>query len=197
MRKFGNGYLSRFLLLKVGGGGTGMGLAAVYGIVKSHFGGIYVKSKKGQGSTFKIYLPLTETHEDNRESQLTSTIIQGHARILLVDDDEVVRNNVTDMLHRIGYKVVVCEDGLEGVNYYKNHWEEIDLVILDMIKPRMGGRSAFILMKKINPDIKALLSTGYSFKGEARAIINEGVRGFIQKPFRLRKLSKLVSSCLV
>ncbi len=185
-----------FFTTKKVGKGTGMGLAAVYGIVKNHFGDVEVESEEGHGATFKIYLPLIIEKQKENEADLPSNFIKGTACILLVDDEQMVRDTGVNMLHTLGYKVTVCEDGIEALDYYKKHWQEIDLAILDMIMPRMGGRKTFRAMKEINPNIKALLATGYNLKGEAQAIIDEGVQAFMQKPFGLGELSRTINSCL-
>ena len=88
--------------------------------------------------------------------------MKGSARILVVDDEELVRDMVSEMLRILGYQVTVCSNGEDGLSYYRDSWQHIDLVILDMVMPKMGGRDAFIAMRKINPKIKALLASGYS-----------------------------------
>ena len=117
-------------------------------------------------------------------------------RILLVDDEEAIRNFATYTLERLGYQVIACSNGKEAVDCYEKSWREIDLVLLDMIMPVMGGRETFALMKKINPELLAILSSGYSIDGEAQAIIDDGVKAFISKPYRLIELSKKVAQVL-
>ena len=97
------------------------------------------------------------------------------------------------MLQLLGYNVSLCEDGLDAVEFYRRHWKEIDLVILDLVMPKMGAKKTFAEMKKINPDVKVILASGYSVNGEAQSILNEGVLGFVQKPFRMNEFSKIIS----
>jgi two-component system cell cycle sensor histidine kinase/response regulator CckA len=104
-----------------------------------------------------------------------------------------VYRGVEKMLLAIGYKVTGFKNGRDALNYYKDNWKSVDLVLLDMIMPVMGGRDTFIAMKKINPDIVAFLVSGYSLNGEAQSILDMGIRGFIQKPFTLDELRGKIS----
>jgi CheY-like chemotaxis protein len=113
-----------------------------------------------------------------------------------VDDEETIREVAAKMLRSLGYSVATCADGREAVEYYRANWQQVDLVILDMVMPQMGGRDAFIAMRQINPQIRALLSSGYSLNGEAQAILEEGVLGFIGKPYRLAELARSVAEAL-
>jgi PAS domain S-box-containing protein len=185
-----------FYTTKKIGEGTGMGLASVYGTVQSHNGAITVSSAIGQGTTFCLYLPHTQKHLDEPNGQAADAPITGTARILLVDDEELVRTVVAEMLEDIGYTVSTCADGKQAIKYYETFWKEIDLVILDMIMPELGGRDTFAVMKKINPGIRAILSSGYNIDGEAHAILSEGVMAFVGKPFKQKKLAKKVAEVL-
>ncbi len=186
-----------FYTTKKQGKGTGMGLAAVYGTAKSHNGIIDVESEVGKGTSMHLYLPQSikdlpaDSEQEEKEPETA-----GAATILLVDDEEMVREITTDILEKLGYAVLTCEDGCQAVEQYKNDWKNIDLVILDMVMPNMNGKDAFLAMKEINPDIKALLSSGYSITGEARSILKAGINGFIQKPYRRVELSKKIAEIL-
>jgi PAS domain S-box-containing protein len=184
-----------FFTTKEQGKGTGMGLASVYGTVRNHQGAITVYSELGHGTTFNVYLPLSES-EELPEEPIQRTPAKGTARVLMVDDEEMVRNVGAAMLRALGYEVMTCQDGEEAVECYRNSWKHIDLVILDMIMPRMNGREAFMAMREINPDIRAILSSGYSINGEAQGILDEGVLAFIGKPFDRAKLSDTVAKVL-
>ena len=183
-----------FFTTKEQGKGTGLGLAAVYGTVKNHHGAVTVYSEEGHGSTFKVYFPLLEDHANAPIRAVAERPELGALRILVVDDEEGARNILVDMLQELGCTSTVCCDGEEAVLRYQSLWPQIDLVILDMIMPRMGGRDTFIAMRAINPAIRALLSSGYSINGEAQMILDEGVRGFIQKPFCLAELTEKLAA---
>jgi len=116
--------------------------------------------------------------------------------VLLVDDEETVRTAALEMLRDLGYQVATCSDGREAVEYYRARWAQTDLVILDMVMPVMGGREAFIAMRRINPRIRAVLSSGYSLDGEAQRILDEGVLVFLGKPYRYAELSAAVAEAL-
>lgn len=185
-----------FFTTKAVGKGTGMGLSAVYGTVRSHRGAISVYSELGYGTTFKIYLPLHEAEEKTDLQNITIMPVKGGARVLLVDDEDVVLEIVAEMLRSLDCKVVTCKDGDEAVKYYKKSWKHIDLVILDMVMPKMDGRETFLAMREINPDVKVILSSGYSINGKAHELLDEGVMAFIQKPYRRAILSQRIAEIL-
>lgn len=123
-------------------------------------------------------------------------VIKGNETILVVDDEEGVRNIAKKQLECLGYKVILAEDGNEAINRCEEKKGEIDLVLLDMIMPGLAGKETYFELKKINPEIKVLLISGYSQNGKVIEILQEGVLGFIQKPFRLKELSKIISETL-
>lgn len=186
-----------FFTTKELGKGTGMGLAAVYGTIKSHNGVILVDSTPGEGTVFSLYLPLARHKAHDELLPLPLDLKKRkEASILLVDDDEVVRSVVRRMLERSGYTVALCSDGLEAVDYYRDHCTEIDLVILDLVMPVMGGKKAFPLIREINPDAIVLVSSGYSLEGEAQSLLDTGASAFLQKPFKRDKLVHLIHDLL-
>jgi len=115
---------------------------------------------------------------------------------MIVDDEELLREMACLMLKKLGYEVIACKNGEEALSRYSGIWRTIDLVILDMIMPKMGGRDAFREMKKVNNDVKVLLSSGYSIREDATSILSEGVLGFIQKPFSAAELSAKIAEAL-
>jgi len=185
-----------FFTTKGMGRGTGLGLASVYGIVKAHAGYIDVESKKGHGTTFSIYLPASSEREVIEEKVLPEKILKGKETILLVDDEDIVIDVGEEMLKSLGYKVLIARGGKEAIKLYKEGKGKIDMVLLDMIMPDMGGGETYDRMKEINSDIKVLLLSGYSIDGQATEILRRGCDGFIQKPFNMKQLSRSIREIL-
>jgi two-component system cell cycle sensor histidine kinase/response regulator CckA len=184
-----------FFTTKAVGRGTGLGLASAYGIIKNHGGIINVYSEKGHGATFKIYLPASGK-QLIREKIRHETVLTGSEMILLVDDEEMVADIGKDMLEKLGYKTVVATGGNEAIKMLKTLRHAVDLVILDLIMPDMSGGETFNRLKAIKPDIKILLSSGYSLNGQASEIMQRGCNGFIQKPFNLKQISRKIREIL-
>ena len=178
-------------------------LASVYGIIKNHDGIINVNSEKGKGSTFYIYLPASEKVAPIsvkeiiiKEQRLVNGILKGTETLLLVDDEDMILDVGEGMLKEMGYNVFLAEGGKEAIEVYRKHKNHINLVILDMIMPDIGGSDVYDRLKEINPDIKVLLSTGYSIDGQATEILERGCDGFIQKPFNMKELSEKIREIL-
>jgi len=186
-----------FFTTKEMGRGTGLGLASAYGIIKSHGGFINVSSKKGQGTTFTIFLPASDKEAAAQGGACSpGSLIGGGETVLLVDDEDMIRVVASEMLHRLGYSILVARSGEEAINQLTIHREEVDMVILDLIMPGMSGSETFDHLKAVRSDIRVLLSSGYSVSGEATKIINRGCEGFIQKPFDINKLSHKIREIL-
>jgi PAS domain S-box-containing protein len=183
-----------FFTDKPDGKGTGLGLAMVYGVVKNHGGTVRVYSEPGNGTVFRVYLPLTEAVSDVLPEKVFKQPVAGKGRILVVDDETVIRNLAELMLQKLGYTVVCAEDGRSAVEYYERHWPDIDLVIADMIMPNMGGLDCLRRMKNLNPGLKAILATGYSHDAIDDKARVDYIFGFLQKPFTFQELSELVAS---
>ena len=175
--------------------GTGLGLASAYGIIKNHAGIISVYSEVGHGSTFNIYLPLSDQKAD-MDSSMKGTLAKGSETVLLVDDEDVILEVEQAMLEKLGYSVIIAGGGEEAIEVIRQRGDEVDLVILDLIMPGMDGGRVFDEIKKIRPQIKVALSSGYSINGQADRIMKRGCDGFIQKPFNILELSQKVRSVL-
>jgi PAS domain S-box-containing protein len=177
-----------FFTTKERGRGTGLGLASTYGIVKGHDGYIHVTSRQGHGASFNIYLPASEktVREVFRHAD---GLITGTETVLFVDDEKAIREVGEELLQAMGYSVLLAKDGKEAVELYEKNGDNIDIVLLDIVMPHMGGSEVYEKMKEINPNIKVLLLSGYSIDGEATDILDRGCDGFIQKPFTMKELS--------
>ena len=185
-----------FFTTKERGRGTGLGLASAYGIIKSHNGFFNVVSEVEKGSTFEFYLPIAERVKVEPVEEKYEEVVNGVEKILLVDDEEMIIPEVGDMLETLGYNVTAARGGKEAIKLYEENKNEIDLVILDMIMPEMTGGQTFDYLKMIDPEVKVLLSSGYSIDGSAREIMERGCNGFIHKPFDLALLSKKIREVL-
>ncbi|UCG99962.1 MAG: response regulator, partial [Deltaproteobacteria bacterium] len=165
------------------------------GIIKNHGGIINVSSEKGKGTTFTIYLPASRK-EITEEKELTHEVSRGKETVLLIDDEDTIIDVGQEIIKALGYTVLVARSGKEAIEIYEKNKEKIDMVILDMIMPGMGGGETYDRIKEINPDIKVLLSSGYSVEGQATEILKRGCDGFMQKPFNTRQLSERIRKIL-
>lgn len=185
-----------FFTTKDKGKGTGLGLAMVYGIVKNHGGHISFQSEKGNGTHFTVFFPAADesativNHPDKVE------IPGGNETILLIDDEDTIRELGKEVLETLGYSVVLAADGMEAVGLYTEMKGKIDLIILDIVMPRIGGKETFKKLKSMNPDVKVIISSGYSIDGEAQEILNSGASAFIQKPYKITEISLLIRRVL-
>jgi PAS domain S-box-containing protein len=186
-----------FFTTKEMGRGTGLGLASVYGIIKSHGGYINVYSEKERGTVFTIYLPASEKQVVREKDAIPAPIVKGSGTILLIDDEKMILDVGLELLDELGYTVISAMSGKEAIEVFQNGRDKIDLVIMDMIMPGMGGGETFDRLKEIDPDIKVLLSSGYSINGQATKILRRGCDGFIQKPFNMNQLAQKVQEILV
>ncbi len=184
-----------FFTTKGLGHGTGLGLASAYGIIKGHSGYIDVDSQKGHGTTFFIYLP-TSTRPAEKTDYKDKSVIHGSGCVLVVDDDPAVLEICSRMLTKLGFRVLEACSGRDALSVYRQNRDMIDLVILDMIMPDIGGGEVYERLKDINRNVKAILATGYSLDGEASRILKKGCDGVIQKPFRIDRLSRVIHRVL-
>ena len=185
-----------FFTTKEDGKGTGLGLAMVYGTVKGHGGAIKVYSEVGRGSVFKVLLPLKKDSVPISVSVLKKRSALGSGTVLVVDDEDIIRELLGEMLEELGFTVISARDGREALAIYRMQWQEIDVVIVDMIMPGLSGREAFVEMKRINPSVRVILSTGFTKEGAVQETLDEGIAWFIQKPYRLEELSEAMFHAL-
>ena len=184
-----------FFTTKGMGRGTGLGLASVYGIIKSHDGYIDVTSEKGHGTTFTIFLPASENDVEGT-ADTAAKLIKGSGTLLVVDDEELVLKVGVNMLEKLGYTVLGAKNGTEAVDIFKANKDKIQMVILDIIMPDMGGGEVYDKIKAINPEVKVLLSSGYSVDGQAIELLERGCDGFMQKPFTMEELSGKITQIM-
>ena len=175
--------------------GTGLGLASAYGIIKNHDGIINVNSMIGKGTTFDVYLPASKK-KVVQKTNLDREAFKGSETLLLIDDEDIIIDIGVQILERLGYRVLMARSGKEAIEIYRANKSKINMVILDMIMPDMGGGETYDRLKKINPEIQVLLSSGYSINGQASEIMNRGCNGFIQKPFNVEQLSRKIREIL-
>jgi signal transduction histidine kinase/ActR/RegA family two-component response regulator len=180
-----------FYTTKELGHGTGLGLASAYGIIKNHGGFITVSSRVGQGTCFNIHLPASESEAPASHDQTSSIeLCKGSETILVVDDEMHNLELSKEMLECLGYTVVTASSGRNAIEIYREKGHAIDMVVLDIVMPELGGGETFDALKVINADVRVLLASGYSINGEAARIIQRGCLGFIQKPFAIWELSR-------
>jgi PAS domain S-box-containing protein len=175
--------------------GRGLGMAAAYGIVKNHGGWISVESQLGKGTVVRIYLPAVEDKQKEMKKPKTE-LARGTGTILIVEDEEQVMDVTRTILERLGYHVLTARTGMEGVNICRSYDGDIDLAIIDIYLPDMRGDVIYKLLMKARNNLKVIISSGYTFDGPAQEILNAGAQAFIQKPFRLVKLSEKVKNVL-
>lgn len=183
-----------FFTTKPLGRGTGLGLSTVWGIAQAHHGAVHVESELGKGSTFSIYLPTTDAPVAVRAAAASSQAIARNGRILVVDDEPMVRNGTMRILKKLGFEVVPACDGAEGLRMFAERGGAFDLVVLDMRMPIMSGPECFAELRK-QSQIPILIATGYAVDTEAQALVSAGA-GLIEKPFRAEELIREVTRLL-
>ncbi len=184
-----------FFTTKEVGKGSGMGLASAFGIIRNHNGIIDCQSEKDKGSTFSIYLPATYISAIE-ESEETFALLKGSETILLVDDESFILDVGRRLLKELGYRVFIAGSGKSALKIFAACHADIDLVILDIVMPEMGGKEVYARMKQIESDVHVLLASGYSMDSQAHDMIEDGCHGFIQKPFKFNELSSQIRKSL-
>lgn len=185
-----------FYTTKGVGRGTGLGLSMVYGIVKSHDGYIFCDSAPGKGATFEIYLPVIEQKLEKEELKEEKISMGGKETILLIDDEESIRDLGNQILNQFGYTVLATSDGESGLELYRKEKGKIDLVILDLIMPGMGGKKCLEELLKMNPKVKVVIASGYSIDGPTEEALEVGAKNFVSKPYAMRQMLKVVREVL-
>jgi PAS domain S-box-containing protein len=176
--------------------GTGLGLAMVYNIVQQHNGFIDVYSEPGIGSTFNVYLPVFEEEATAVGTETDQEIPRGEGLVLVVDDEDMIRETARAILEECGYSVILASDGEEALRTFRDRHKEIRAVLLDMIMPRMSGKEAYQELKAMDPEVKVLFSSGFKQDERVESVLELGVQGFVQKPYTLHVLSRAMHKVL-
>jgi CheY-like chemotaxis protein len=175
--------------------GTGLGLAITYGIVKQHDGFLNVESEPGKGSVFTMYLPLREEVPAGATDG-TGSLIMGTGRILVIDDEETILRVTVGILEQCGYEVIAAGKADQGMLLFEREHGNINAVVLDNSMPGMSGMEMYRAMKKIDPDVRVLLCSGYIDSATIKKARGMGIREFIDKPYSLEELSRKISDVL-
>ncbi len=185
-----------FVTTKGARSGTGLGLAVVYGIVANHQGFIDVRSEVGKGSTFEVFLPMTERREETAEEKVPApTLAHGQGTILVVDDEPQVREVISRVLASCGYTVITADDGREALLRFGDG-SAIDLVILDMVMPGMGGRECLARLREADAAVRVIIATGYTSDGSAQELLGEGALALVEKPLDISSFAGIVQTVL-
>lgn len=187
-----------FFTTKKTGKGTGLGLAMVYGIIKNHGGHITCTSEPGKGTTFRVYFPVVEEpdlDQPQRRSELEQ-IPYGNETILLVDDEDYLRDLGERLLAKFGYSVLTAPDGETAVQIYREHGTQISLVILDLIMPGIGGKNCLDLILEEDLSARVIIASGYSVDGSTQKELELKTKGFVSKPFELNQMLNMVRKTL-
>ena len=163
--------------------GRGLGMSAVLGIVRGHHGAIKVYSEEGQGTTFKVLLPASKEAVSDHTRQTARGEWCGAGTVLIVDDEETIRETAAMMLRDMGFDTISAEDGEQGVDIYRKCQNEIVAVLLDMTMPKLDGKGCFREIRRINKDVRVVLSSGYNEQDATNRFAGQGLAGFIQKPY--------------
>jgi len=185
-----------FFTTKPAGKGTGLGLAVVYGVVKTHRGFMDVESELGKGTTFVVYLPASTVERRKKEDRKVEEVKGGSETILVVEDEEAIRLLLTELFRSKGYNVLEAHDGMEGLEMYKAHLHEIGAVITDMGLPKLSGQDLFAKIMEINPSARVILASGYLEPHLKSSLFSAGAKAFVQKPYHVQEVLKTTREVL-
>jgi len=187
-----------FFTTKEQGKGTGLGLSSVYASIENHHGAIEVNSKLNTGTEFIIYLPISSKHINNVETDNSkdNSEATGSGLIILIDDENIVRITVADLLTNMGYKVLVFKNPLDAIEKFKKIYKHVNLVITDMMMPTISGKEVFYILRKIDKDCKVIISSGFIKNIDLNDLKKDGLNGFIKKPFKDVELNTLLKKIL-
>ncbi|NWF36135.1 PAS domain S-box protein [Mariprofundus sp. KV] len=175
--------------------GRGLGMSAVLGIVRGHQGALRIYSEVGKGTTFKVLLPVSsQDYALQQASQVETKYWHSGGTILVVDDEETVREVAIMLLEEMGFKTLSAVDGLDALQIYRKHQSEIVAVLLDMTMPKMDGKECFRELRRINPDVKVMLSSGYNEQDATSRFVGQGLAGFLQKPYAPEALHEKIGN---
>ncbi|MCB9494973.1 MAG: response regulator [Desulfobacteraceae bacterium] len=183
-----------FFTTREKGEGTGLGLASAYGTILEHKGAITVYSEPGEGTVFHIYLPVS--YKEDVKTETEAKIKPGSGTILLIDDEDIIRTVVKLQLEEIGYKVLTAENGRIGIDLFGKNRHKIDLIILDMIMPAMGGREVFAEIRRIDEKIPIIISSGFTKEKHIEEMKKAGINCFLKKPFPIHELAEEIEKAL-
>ncbi|WP_236075230.1 response regulator [Mariprofundus sp. EBB-1] len=172
-------------------------MSAMLGIVKGHHGGLRIYSEPGEGTSIKVSFPVSHEHTVHIEPEKNANpLFRGSGTVLVVDDEEGVREYAVMLLEEFGFDVITAENGLEGIEQFRQHQNDITLVLMDMTMPKMDGKACFSALRNIQPDVKVILSSGYNEQDATNRFAGKGLAGFIQKPYEpesmLNKLQEIL-----
>ena len=177
--------------------GRGLGMAAAYGILKNHDGFIFINSELGKGTVVHIYLPAVEEEKNEKEAKNPKIDLpKSTGTILMIEDEEIVMHVTHEILERLGYRFLGARNGKEAIDIAKTFDGDIDLAILDIVLPDMGGQAIYPLLMKARPNLKVIVCSGYSIDSPAQEIMNAGAEAFIQKPFSVAEISAKLKEVL-